>query len=258
MKRELFQPPGELTGPWHVKIDARGRFTIPKPICHEFGLRAGDTVLFTLLDGGTISLRFFRKLKTGGWIDLLQRRKVRRLPEEGEESARAPAPLNEGGGGPTNLPAKADPESAVRQAIGNGALAQDKLNWVPGEILREDFVQPLGLTSKTIAQAVVRDRRKAAEFARRLDDFMAHVECDLDLHECLRLDRYFGMSDGFFWRVICSCEVRTGVAEHARELAWIKPLPRPVLPARDPRCGPTARRPIWTWASTPMSRRAFR
>ena len=372
MKPQPTNPRHELTGPWQVKIDSRGRFTLPKPICAEFGLRTGDTVVVALLDDGEISLRFFRRLKRGCWLNLLQRREVDRLPDEHDERSTTGAVQTEGSStatlpqsanpestvnrpvapsaleriefinlpgkilrddfvGPLGLSAKsiaqaifaapkaaaafeqrldkfmthvdsamdledclrldrffglsdgyfwglitecdvqnevanpanrlaqikpfapadlsaapdsdrivapphrtleqADPESAVRQAIGNSKLAQDKLDWVPGEILREDFVLPLGLSSKTIAQAVVRGRRKAAEFARRLDDFMAHVEGGLDLDECLRLDRYFGLRDGFFWRVFCSCEVRTAVAEHATALDWIKPRPRPDLPA---------------------------
>ncbi len=62
-------------------MDGRGSITVPRPIVDQFGLRAGDTCAFTLLAGGRLRLRFFRRVDKRRWRNLLTREVVRRLPD---------------------------------------------------------------------------------------------------------------------------------------------------------------------------------
>ncbi len=62
-----------------------------------------------------------------------------------------------------------------------------------GELLTQEFMEPLGLTSDALAAALGIARA-------RLDDMIAgraRIDGDLDL----RLGRYFRMSEGFFLRL---------------------------------------------------------
>jgi len=60
----------------------------------------------------------------------------------------------------------------------------------PGEILREDFLEPLGLTQTRLAQEIGVPQRRIAEI---IAGRMA-ITADTGL----RLSRFFGMGDGFW------------------------------------------------------------
>jgi len=94
-----------------------------------------------------------------------------------------------------------------------------------GEILREDFMRPLGLTAAKIAKALPRnpdylDRDFAleiADFARGDED--SFIGFDLSL----ALDRYFGLSAGYFARLQTTCLIRDSKIRDADWLARVKP-----------------------------------
>jgi addiction module HigA family antidote len=63
----------------------------------------------------------------------------------------------------------------------------------PGELLREEFLEPMEITPDELAESIgapVRDIRKLVREEER-------IESDLSR----RLDRYFGMSEGFWMKV---------------------------------------------------------
>ena len=100
------------------------------------------------------------------------------------------------------------------------------------EILRKDFMKPLGLTPKMIARAVSPDRRRADEFLENLESFLSDPGACLDLPDCLLLDRFFGLSDGWFWRLLDIREVREAVAEMGDQLDKVRPFRSPAKPGR--------------------------
>ena len=63
-------------------------------------------------------------------------------------------------------------------------------NPTPGEILREEFIKPLGLSQNALARALGVSPRRVNEIVLG----KRAVTADTDL----RLARYFGLSDGFF------------------------------------------------------------
>ncbi|HUY05956.1 MAG TPA: HigA family addiction module antitoxin [Acidimicrobiales bacterium] len=60
----------------------------------------------------------------------------------------------------------------------------------PGEMLLEDFLEPLGVTQYRLAQAI-------GVPARRINEIV-HGTRRISADTALRLSRYFGMSDGFW------------------------------------------------------------
>jgi plasmid maintenance system antidote protein VapI len=94
-----------------------------------------------------------------------------------------------------------------------------------GEILREDFMRPLGLTAAKIAKGLPRsvdypDRDYALEiaaFAKGDED--SFVGFDLSL----ALDRYFGLPAGYFARLQTTCLIRDSKIRDATWLARVKP-----------------------------------
>ena len=60
----------------------------------------------------------------------------------------------------------------------------------PGEMLMEDFLEPLGIPQYRLAQAI-------GVPARRINEIV-HGSRRISADTALRLSRYFGMSDGFW------------------------------------------------------------
>lgn len=60
----------------------------------------------------------------------------------------------------------------------------------PGEMLLEDFLEPLGISQYRLAQAI-------GVPARRINEIV-HGTRRISADTALRLSRYFGMSDGFW------------------------------------------------------------
>ena len=93
----------------------------------------------------------------------------------------------------------------------------------PGEMLREEFMVPLGLTAGKIARAIGVPRTRIERVARE--------ETALTTDTAVRLAAYFGMSEGFWLGLQREYELDCLHAD-AKRLAEVKaiiPLPRPDL-----------------------------
>ncbi len=65
----------------------------------------------------------------------------------------------------------------------------------PGEILREDFLEPMGLGADELAKAIGLQQTRVWEIIRGQRDISAEIS--------LLLDRFFGLSEGYWLRLQC-------------------------------------------------------
>ena len=93
----------------------------------------------------------------------------------------------------------------------------------PGEMLREEFMVPLGLTSGKIARDIGVPRTRIERVARE--------ETALTFDTAVRLAAYFQMSEGFWLGLQREYELDCLYTDAKRlaEVKAIKPLPRPDL-----------------------------
>lgn len=87
----------------------------------------------------------------------------------------------------------------------------------PGEMLRNEFLTPLGMSNYRLAKEIDVP-------AQRIGDIIAGrrgITADTDL----RLSRFFGLSDGWWLRLQADYETRIARAALAKTLAKIKPWP---------------------------------
>ena len=85
----------------------------------------------------------------------------------------------------------------------------------PGEILAEEFMQPLGLSQNALARSIRVPPRRINELVQG----KRAVTADTDL----RLARYFGMSEGFFLGLQVDYDLMERKREIAAELEAIEP-----------------------------------
>jgi addiction module HigA family antidote len=85
----------------------------------------------------------------------------------------------------------------------------------PGNILREDFLEPMGLSQNALAKAVKVPPRRINEIVLG----KRAVTADTDL----RLARYFGMSEGFFLGLQTDFDLMQRRRQIESELATIEP-----------------------------------
>jgi addiction module HigA family antidote len=85
----------------------------------------------------------------------------------------------------------------------------------PGEVLREEFMEPLGLTAYAIAKAVGVPRTRIERVARETGPVTADT--------ALRLARYFGTSAEFWLNLQSRFDMLTAERAHARDLDKIEP-----------------------------------
>ena len=92
----------------------------------------------------------------------------------------------------------------------------EKLNPVtPGELLREEFLMPMGLSQYRLAKEIgVPAQRIGAIVAGR-----RAVTADTDLRLC----RFFGLSNGYWLRAQVAHDTEVAEAALSEELAKIKP-----------------------------------
>lgn len=95
----------------------------------------------------------------------------------------------------------------------------------PGEVLREEFMGPLGLSAGRIARAIGVPRTRIERLARE--------ETALSADTAVRLARYFAMCEGFWLGLQARYEADRIHADAARmrEVEAIVPLERPDLAA---------------------------
>jgi addiction module HigA family antidote len=86
----------------------------------------------------------------------------------------------------------------------------------PGEILREDFMAPLGLSAGAVA--------KALDLPRSRIERIVKEEIGISTDTALRLARYFRTSHQFWLNLQTHFESETLLAEIGPDLAGIKPV----------------------------------
>lgn len=95
-------------------------------------------------------------------------------------------------------------------------MAKHLKNPHPGEILQEEFLEPLGLSQNGLAQAL-------GVPANRINDLVRGrrgITADTDL----RLARYFGLSEGYWLRLQNAYDMMEARREAGKVIDRIKPL----------------------------------
>lgn len=92
----------------------------------------------------------------------------------------------------------------------------------PGEILLEEFLQPLGITQYRLAKDIHVSPRRINE--------IVHGKRAITPDTSLRLARYFRMSDRFFLHLQIDYDIRLARRALEKDVASrIRPFPRPDL-----------------------------
>jgi addiction module HigA family antidote len=86
----------------------------------------------------------------------------------------------------------------------------------PGEMLKEDFLDPLGVSQYRLAQAIGVPPRRINE--------IVHGTRRISADTALRLSRYFGMSDGFWMNLQSHYDIEIEKDRLRAKLAEIEPL----------------------------------
>lgn len=85
----------------------------------------------------------------------------------------------------------------------------------PGEVLREEFMEPMNLTAGKIAKAVNVPRTRIERIAEEKSGITADT--------ALRLSRFFGNSAEFWTNLQARYDLKTAERNAARDLAKIEP-----------------------------------
>jgi len=85
----------------------------------------------------------------------------------------------------------------------------------PGEILREEFLRPMGLTAYAVAKAIGVPRTRVERLARE--------DTPLTADTALRLSRYFGNSAGFWMGLQAQYDLEIAMDRIEKELKCIAP-----------------------------------
>jgi antitoxin HigA-1 len=88
----------------------------------------------------------------------------------------------------------------------------------PGEMLREEFLEPLGLTPCAVAKACLVPRTRIERIARE--------ELGISADTALRLTKLFGTSAEFWLNLQTRYDMQTAERAIAKELKRIEPLKR--------------------------------
>jgi addiction module HigA family antidote len=86
----------------------------------------------------------------------------------------------------------------------------------PGEVLLEDFLGPLGLTQKHVAEAI------RVPF-QRVNELVAGKR-GVTPSTALRLAKYFGTSPGFWLNLQMRCDLQSALKKEKSEIEKIKQL----------------------------------
>jgi addiction module HigA family antidote len=85
----------------------------------------------------------------------------------------------------------------------------------PGEMLREDFLEPLGLSAYKLSRAIGVQQTRILEILRGQRDISAETS--------LLLDRFFGLSDGYWLRLQTDYNLRKARHALAARLTQVQP-----------------------------------
>jgi len=86
----------------------------------------------------------------------------------------------------------------------------------PGEMLKEDFLEPLGVSQHRLAHAIGVPPRRINE--------IVHGARPISADTALRFSRYFGMSDGFWMNLQAHYDIEVQKDRLEATLAEIEPL----------------------------------
>jgi addiction module HigA family antidote len=86
----------------------------------------------------------------------------------------------------------------------------------PGEIFREEFLTPMGLSAYAVAAACSVPRTRIERLARE--------ETPVTADTALRLGKYFGTTPGFWMNLQAQYDLEVAEDSNADELKRIKPL----------------------------------
>ena len=86
----------------------------------------------------------------------------------------------------------------------------------PGEMLKEDFLDPLGVSEYRLAQAIGVSPRRINE--------IVHGTRRISADTALRLSRFFGMSDGFWMNLQAHYDIEVEKDKLRATLADIEPF----------------------------------
>ncbi|MDD9899967.1 MAG: HigA family addiction module antitoxin [Alphaproteobacteria bacterium] len=96
-------------------------------------------------------------------------------------------------------------------------MTQKLKNPHPGEILQEEFLEPLGMSQNALAQAIGVPSNRINELVRG----RRGVTADTDL----RLARYFSLSEGYWLRLQNAYDMMEARREAGKAISRIKPMP---------------------------------
>jgi antitoxin HigA-1 len=88
----------------------------------------------------------------------------------------------------------------------------------PGEMLREEFLIPLGMTARALAREIKMPERRVVAIVKEWKG--------LDSEMCLRLARFFRMSPGFWMGIQKNFELETALADWPRICNEIRMHPK--------------------------------
>ncbi|MBU6213758.1 MAG: HigA family addiction module antidote protein [Actinomycetales bacterium] len=95
----------------------------------------------------------------------------------------------------------------------------------PGELLWHEFMEPIGLTKYRVAKEIgVPPQRIGA---------IINGKRSITADTCLRLCRYFGLSEGYFLRAQIAHDLQEARLDIMDELDRIVPLPAPPVLTHD-------------------------
>jgi len=84
-----------------------------------------------------------------------------------------------------------------------------------GEILNEDFLKPMKITAYRLAKEIHVPLTRITAILQGKRGITADTG--------LRLDRYFGLSEGYWMRIQLECDLREAKRRISKEIATIKP-----------------------------------
>lgn len=84
----------------------------------------------------------------------------------------------------------------------------------PGKMLREDFLEPMHLTAHELAQATGVPQGRVSEILRG--------QHDIDAETSLLLDRFFGLSEGYWLRLQADHDLRKARRASAEKLTPLR------------------------------------
>jgi antitoxin HigA-1 len=94
-------------------------------------------------------------------------------------------------------------------------IPENRISTHPGEILREEFLLPLGMSGAELAHAIAVPANRITDIIRERRGVTADT--------AIRLGRYFGTSAEFWLTAQASFELTSALAEHKRDYDAISP-----------------------------------